>query len=418
GLVIWVWLWLVACQGQTPARLPADSPTDGCLTCHTGIEEISPSHRFSCVACHGGDRLALDEETAHSGLRGGRNPSDFSVVEASCGGCHNGPAEERRDHIHRVLTSLQATYAGAIAQVGFAFGTQPDLTARQGMVAVADPHVSTDTGVAALTLFQPGPAAPRPLQTFAANCLTCHVGGQPQVRPYYYRATGCAACHVVYENDGLYRGNDPTIDKTEPGHGREHRFTTAIPYYQCNHCHNRGNYSLAQMHFLERTDLANPAGFPKPTGFRLKEYYQPIAQFTLCEWKLDCVDCHTNQQVMGDGDIHSGKAETPNTQCKTCHGTLAEMPSLTRVDRPDHPAVRSAALNPNYLVTVGDVIVQSDTGDPFGWVQWDGQKLIQTAKITGQVYEIPLVMGSACQQRPEEQESRYCHECHAMNNEQ
>ncbi|MER3514298.1 MAG: hypothetical protein C4310_07840, partial [Chloroflexota bacterium] len=89
------------------------------LTCHDGIEEISPSHplaTFGCVRCHGGNALALDKTLAHTGLRGGRNPSDFSVVEASCGGsdCHSGSAEAQRDHIHRAMTSVQATYAGAI----------------------------------------------------------------------------------------------------------------------------------------------------------------------------------------------------------------------------------------------------------------------------------------------------------------
>ena len=98
-----------------------------CLTCHNGIEEISAAHptdAFGCVRCHGGERLALDEELAHSTLRGGGNPSDLSVVAENCGGteCHAGSVESERDHIARVMTSVQATYAGAIANVYFAFG--------------------------------------------------------------------------------------------------------------------------------------------------------------------------------------------------------------------------------------------------------------------------------------------------------
>jgi len=100
-----------------------------CLTCHDGIEEISASHpqeAFGCVTCHGGNALALDADLAHAGMRGGKNPSDFRVVEASCGGseCHSGSAEDQRDHIHRSTTSIQATYAGAIAQVRRSFGGQ------------------------------------------------------------------------------------------------------------------------------------------------------------------------------------------------------------------------------------------------------------------------------------------------------
>ena len=171
---------------------------------------------------------------------------------------------------------------------------------------------------------------------------------------------------MVYENDGLYQGDDPTIAREEPGHGRTHQLTTAMPYYQCNHCHNRGNYSLRQMSFLEREDLAEPLGtLPGPPHLSAKEqreleYYQPISQFTLCEWELDCVDCHTNGEVMGDGDIHSNQAEIQYIQCRTCHGTLAEMPRLETIADPDHPAIYSAGLNPNYSVQVGDRVTGTE----------------------------------------------------------
>ncbi len=392
-----------------------------CLSCHEGIEEISPSHpqeAFGCVLCHGGDGLALDEDLAHATLRGGRNPSDLAVVEASCGGstCHSGAAADNRDHIHRVMTSVQATYAGAIAQVNYAFGAQPDLTARYGMIAVQDDVIHDPLAVAALTLFQPGPDAPAPVQTFAQECQSCHVSALPINQPYYYRSTGCAACHVVYENDGLYRGNDPTLPKDEPGRGRSHQLTTAIPYYQCNHCHNRGNYSLRQMSFLERDDLP---GVPHLSvqAVRELEYYQPIAHFTLCEWKLDCIDCHTNGEVMGNGDIYSSQSDIQYVQCSTCHGTTTEMPLLTPIDDPEHPAIRSAQLNPYYEVAVGDTVIATAQGETFGWIKWDGERLTETSKVDGRLYEVPLVLGTACQQQPDQQESHYCHECHAYTRE-
>ena len=103
-----------------------------CLTCHADLPVISQSHpveTFGCVLCHGGEPLALTAELAHSTMRGGANPSDLSVVETSCGGekCHSGSPQADIDHIQRVTSSLQATYAGAIAQVRYAFGAQPDL---------------------------------------------------------------------------------------------------------------------------------------------------------------------------------------------------------------------------------------------------------------------------------------------------
>jgi len=205
-----------------------------CLTCHQGIEEISASHpqeAFGCVLCHGGDPLALDADLAHAAMRGNGNPSNLDVVEESCGGsaCHSGLAEDGRDHIHRVMTSVQATYAGAIAQVGYAFGLQPDPTARWGIFAIQDDVITTETGVAALEAFDPGPEAPEAVHVFAQDCQLCHVTAVPLAQPYFFRATGCAACHTIYENDGLYRGSDPTIAKDEPGHPATHQLTTAIP---------------------------------------------------------------------------------------------------------------------------------------------------------------------------------------------
>ena len=100
-----------------------------------------------------------------------------------------------------------------------------------------------------------------------------------------------------------------------------HKLTTAISYTQCDTCHNRGNYDLRTMHFEPRQDL--------PTD-RLHDYYQPIAQFTSCEWKLDCVDCHTRTEAMGDGNLYSSKFDIQYIQCKTCHGTPTELPRPAR----------------------------------------------------------------------------------------
>src|SRR5512143_2435380 len=152
-----------------------------CLTCHDGIEEISPSHpvqTFGCVICHGGNALALDKNLAHTGMRGGKNPSDFSVAEASCGGsqCHSGSTADHNDHIQRAMTSIQGTYAGAIAQVRRSFGAQPDGTAHVGIYAIEDHNVVSSTAIPSLEKFDPTLTNdPQPVQNFYADCFTCHL---------------------------------------------------------------------------------------------------------------------------------------------------------------------------------------------------------------------------------------------------
>ncbi len=389
-----------------------------CLTCHLGLEEISPAHpveTFGCVICHGGIGLALDQELAHTGLRA--NPADLSLAQESCGqaGCHAGPD---RNHIEQVSRSLQATYAGGIGLVRYTFGAQPDLTPLFGVIGGLDPNPRPET-IAALRPYTVTQAA-RPAETdFIQNCLAggCHLTEPAAARPYRYRATGCAACHVLYNDDGLYTGADPTLSRTEPGHPDRHQFTTAIPFSQCNHCHNRGNYSLRTMAFTPRPDLP-PAGRPIPDtmpaeGRRLREYYQPIGQFTLCEWELDCIDCHTQQEVMGDGHFWPDQKAMQYVECRTCHGTLFELPATAPITDPGDPALRLARLNGRYSLAVGDEVVVTERGEKLGSVLVKDGQLIQVGKVDGREYVVPPVMGSGCQQQPDEQESRYCHQCHA-----
>ena len=390
--------WQTSRRPQPQALTPTlTGQPEYCLTCHGNLEEISPSHpvkTFGCVICHGGERLALDADLAHSSLRGGANPSDLSVVEASCGGsnCHSGDPANDRDHIQRVMTSIQATYAGAIASIRYSFGAQPDLQAHQAISPVEDLTGDSLSGITSLKGFDPDRDNSPSILAFAQNCLYCHLSAQPLPGEEYARMTGCAACH----SPAAGNKNGQTV----------HQLTTAIPYIQCNTCHNRGNYDLSDMQFHARPDHATD---------RMSDYYQPIAQFTRCEWTLDCVDCHTRQEAMGDGDLHNSKKEVEYIQCRTCHGTKDELPHIRTITDPNDLALRLAFLNPVIDLKIGDKIIVTDKGEPL----WNIRQLAdgtfeEFGKATGKRFTFKPVKGTACEQKPDQQESRYCHECHAV----
>ena len=371
--------------------------TEYCLTCHTGIEDISASHTtadFGCVLCHGGDGQSIDEATAHQGMV--TNPSSLDNAQQYCGDCHGG-------QVLTVQRDIMNTYAGAITLIRRAFGLQTTGQAEYGAVAIGD-----------LKLFDPASTDPQPVKDFAANCQTCHLSSEPQPTVGYYRATGCATCHVIYNDNGLYQGGDPTISKTEPGHPQTHQFTTAIPYTQCNHCHNQGNYDLRTMTFVPRDDLPPD---PSLTGdaLRLHNYYQPIAQFTRCEYELDCIDCHTSQEIMGDGLIYNNRTEAVYTQCQTCHGTLNSPPQSITVQSSDDLALKRANLNPNVDLSVGDTILVTNRSEPLYNIRLVDGQWILTGKATGTTYVLPLVQGSLCQQDPNNQSSASCHQCHSVD---
>lgn len=395
--------WLDARRPEAVALIPSlTGQPEYCLTCHADLPEISPSHPiqvFGCVSCHGGERLSLDADLAHSTMRGGANPSDLSVAGQSCGGenCHSGASAQNRDHIQRVETSLQSTYAGAIASIRYTFGAQPDLTARLGVFGVTDSNRVTKTGLAALAAFDPAVDGIPAIGQFAENCLTCHLNAVPRDGRAFLRFTGCAACH------------SPGTSGMVSQKGEVHRLTTAIPYTQCNTCHNRGNYDLRQMVFVERSD--QPAD-------RLHAYYQPISQFTRCEYTLDCVDCHTRAEAMGDGDLHSTKKEIQYIQCQTCHGTLTSLPLTRTLSEADELAFKLAQLNPVVDLKAGDSVLVTGQGE----LLWNTRVLSQGAyrmvgKVTRQVFNFRPVKGSGCTQTGEDQTSAYCHQCHSVQRE-
>lgn len=382
-------VWCLDSRDVKPTKLipTLTGQPEYCITCHADVPEISPSHpiaTFGCVSCHGGERLALNADLAHSTMRGGANPSDLSVVEQSCGGsnCHSGSEADDRHHIQRVMTSIQSTYAGAIANIRFTFGAQADLIPHFGINAVTDEN--TLTGITLLSAFDLSSETNPSIQKFGENCLTCHINAIPREGEEYARQTGCAACHST----------------------AQHTLSTAIPYAQCNACHNRGNYNLRTMSFVERDD--------HPTT-RIQDYYQPIAQFTKCEYTLDCVDCHTRQEVMGDGDLHANQKDIQYTQCKTCHGTMTELPSTKTLTDPNDIAFTLAFLNPVVDLKPGDTIIVTEKGEPL----WNTRVLPDgtyemIGKATSQYFIFNPVMGSGCTQTGEDQSSAYCHECHSV----
>ncbi len=414
---------------QIRVLIPAQSgKPELCVTCHVGIEEISAAHpaqSFGCVVCHGGEPLALDKDRAHAAMRGGRNPSDLSVAAQSCGqpNCHGGYADEEQNHVDRVLKSIQATYAGGIAHVRFAFGEQETPGARLGVRAISDATRPLPAkALPALGGFAASAASSGAIDGKFLSCLSggCHLWTTPRnPQPYASRGSGCAACHYVYAVDGLYRGRDATIPHDQSGHGITHRLTTAMPFSQCNHCHNRGNYSLQTMSFDLRDDLP-PFGRPisaqvPPEGRRLVEYYQPIGQFTKCEYELDCVDCHTAQEAMGNGHIYGSKKDVRYVQCETCHGTLRAKPATAAIRDANELAMRRARMNGHAdFIGVGDRVIQTAQGE----LLWNikevaPDKFVQIAKISGRLYPVPLVMGSKCRQDGRTPESDYCHKCHS-----
>ena len=409
-----------------------------CKTCHIGIEEISnshPSNTFGCAVCHGGNPLSLDETTAHAQMYGGSHPGSLNVASLSCGGagvngesCHSGNQEPAKNEVDLVKTSIMSTKAGELSVVRMMFGLDktkevPGLT--KGQVAY----------------LYPNPLQGRPNENpFKQDCLSqCHQSGGDLPVPQSLTANnlrqgaslsnekseshskiqgnGCEVCHVLTNPAHTYIGDDTTIKANNIGHGMVHQLTTQIPYTQCNQCHNQGNHDALKMGFTVRPDMAKivrdwKAG-DTTWADRLSDYYLPGEIFARCEVSLDCIDCHTRQDVMGDDTLHTSQYDAVHIQCLDCHGTKERLPLTKKIESPNDLAFEEQITNTHFpALQIGDEILTTAKGEELPFLRHKGDNWIQTSRVTGKTFNVPLVFGSKCGQVLDEQGADSCHKCH------
>ncbi len=210
----------------------------GCLRCHTGIEEISENHKFKCTQCHGGNRRAKSLASAHKDMVS--NPSDLDHADKFCGKCH-------ADQIEKVKQSAMTGAQGIINITRYAWGAQPYGKTQYSLRPNAENKKEAP--------FPPEGKKHLVDSFLQTKCMRCHLQAPAPHRAGDYRATGCAACHMIYGNDGLTMSQDRAIQakKQNPfqenktifqrknasrslnnkrGYPIIHKFTSAIPSVQ------------------------------------------------------------------------------------------------------------------------------------------------------------------------------------------
>ncbi|MGE0142061.1 MAG: hypothetical protein AB7T19_02115 [Planctomycetota bacterium] len=365
-VILLAWLSLgVGFGGSAQPDLPvhAAAPTaDGCIQCHAGIEDIHPGFKLSCVDCHGGDASATDKARAHvappTDLPGDervlgpnyrldwqrfQNPANLRVAATVCGDCHR----ELVDHVHK---SLHATTSGHLGDGYYEHGLVDHKRPRFGVFPVRDEDGVVPPG--ALTAVEQVPPPRKSGRTDSIEhhygdlprkaCMQCHLHSDGRaVRGRLgldgeYRGEGCAACHVTYAEDGRSRSRDTTIDKLEPGHPLEHRFTSKIPTATCTTCHY-GDASIGlSFRGLAQLVPGMPAGPDVPNttdrllngAFYMKD---PITTPPDVHHAagMHCIDCHTSADTMGDGNLWPQMDHAVEIECSSCHGTFDRVTDLT-----------------------------------------------------------------------------------------
>jgi hypothetical protein len=366
-----------------------------CLTCHEGIEKISEvpgMAELTCTDCHLGDAAATEKDAAHTGMYA--NPTDLRVVDQTCGTCHP-------DEVEKVGKSMHATMAGMISGTRYAWGAQ----GRETIYATYPVEDQDPQGENALKSLKQipsyDPAKPMgpensPGDDYLRNqCLRCHLWSDGAQADGDYRASGCAACHVLYSDEGTYEGGDKAILKDQKDRPRFHRITSKIPETQCIHCHNRGGRTgVSFIGTIESDGYGSP--YTEKGGKQGKLHgknYNHLTADVHYDKGLTCIDCHTRQDLHGDGNIYAKREQAVEIECQDCHGSLQQRSEL-----------------------------KTSWGNTFNNLKKkaDGS-IVLTAKLTGKEHQVPQIKDAKYSSEghaamvaiPSHMEKMECYACHA-----
>lgn len=283
----------------------ASGEIEMCLACHQDVvlDQAHSAKVIGCSPCHLGNRLAIDKEKAHQGIV--LNSGDLRHVEKTCGieGCHS-PA------VKQVKNSLMATNRGILATLLYYWGEAPD---QDGNFTVRDVMTSGDNSLA--------------LDYFRKLCATCHLWKKRGDLEGFFatKGGGCTACH-----------NQDNPDLPPEKAQESHPFINKkVPVENCVRCHNRsGRIGTSYKGEYESENYGTPIqeGEMSPKTLPGGRYYLSLPSDIHYEEGMACIDCHTRDEIMGDGKSYAHYEDQLEISCRSCH---------TEVDREEWEATKA-----------------------------------------------------------------------------
>jgi hypothetical protein len=362
---------------------------NSCIKCHGAIEHIR-DHTSKmmeaifdkaeqagykgndCIVCHGGNPRTNDKKRAHKGtvkyFLTHEGPKEFYPAPGSpwinkntCGMCH-------QEQVGAQMNSLMATEQGKIQGALWGFGGQNGYQHDIGTYETKnpeDPHkrLGTDSYKAymeKLSALEPQafpkemkelPAAPTAAEVqknpklavltyLRQDCLRCHTGSKGRAKHGDFRGIGCSSCHVPYSNSGIYEGKDKSISK-KPGHMLVHSIQSSrkakvnvhditysgVPVETCTTCHNRGKRIGVSYQGLMESAYNGPWDDKgKGQGKLHTKRYMHMQEDIHYKKGMLCQDCHTSNDMHGDGFLGGANLAAVEIECQDCHGTTKAYP--------------------------------------------------------------------------------------------
>lgn len=295
--------------------------SEKCIECHQASDDMSSWHsyeRIGCVACHLGNPDESEITAAHAGMI--PIPGNLSTARQSCGsaGCHPGITE-------RVQSSLMSSMSGVVNIQRYFFGESDTL----------DAHVHVrDLGQSSA-------------DSYARNlCASCHLGREKwELGPVTEktRGGGCNACHLNYSDEA-------TQMLAEHREGQAQNFhpslTLKISNDHCFGCHSRSGRISTSYEGWHETQLKTIPEKDREEYRKLMDgrIMVKISEDVHHQLGLDCIDCHSGMEVMGDGRKYYHAEEAVRVRCADCHFNQA--PKTTDYDGLDYESQKIVDLRP------------------------------------------------------------------------
>lgn len=315
-------------------------------------------------------------------MYGPNNPSDPKYWQQTCGRCH--PYQ-----LKRVRSTLMYTNTGMIKNIQrtwegyknrlFAVSAQKTFSA-QGKPLRLDAVSSADNLGGKL---------------YRKFCSRCHIGHEEGQKYRGSHGSGCAACHFPYNANATYQGKDPLLKGKWP-YSASHKLAPVPSNEVCLHCHNRsGRIALSYQGLYDGNNALVPTrdGVPGPimlSGGRNAVHIRPDVHF---QAGMDCVDCHTSRDVMGDGYAYENMYKQVEISCPDCHGTGWQPPETREIVRENSFPLRESKNYPLRMHPGQDMVLTSK-GRMYSNVFTVNGTILVLGKRSGQLFESPLITGS------------------------
>ncbi len=313
GGVLWLIIAEYLLERPDTLHITQSGTVEMCLSCHRD-EKLDAAHDekvIGCSPCHLGNPLAITKKAAHEGLV--LNPGDLRVAGKTCSvsGCH--PTD-----IHRVKNSLMATNRGILGTLLYYWGETD----------------SQNTDITVRELLESGESS-LAIDYFRKLCSTCHLWKQKNDLPgapgfFNQKGGGCSACHYhipnrTEKNMGLAADDDEDGEKKDEKKIHPH-ITSKVRSVNCVRCHNRsGRIGISYMGIFESEGYGSPFEKGGLSSRQLPgaRFYLEVADDIHHKKGMECIDCHTQNEIMGDGTSYAHYEEQLEISCLVCHSSDA-----------------------------------------------------------------------------------------------